>query len=148
MIDLFAFLFINDMDIILGDFYVKLFVRPCKDGNKIIKRGEYLCFKFTDSENKTAVLWVFLFFISWIHLELFFLIETYYSDAPIFYTNITIYGNGILDTYVNGYDPSLLWYFSANQINFILLQEFFIFLTPLIILVFDRYFLFNEKNKI
>jgi len=87
MIDLFAFLFINDMDIILGDFYVKLFVKPCKDGNKIIKRGEYLSFKFTHAENQAAAFWVFLFFISWIHLELFFLIETNYSDVPIFYTN-------------------------------------------------------------
>ncbi len=51
MIDLFAFLFINDMDIILGEFYVKFFVRSVRDGNKIIKRGDFLSFKFTVTEN-------------------------------------------------------------------------------------------------
>ena len=40
MIDLFAFIFINDMDVILGDFYVKFFVRPTKDGKiKSLKEG-------------------------------------------------------------------------------------------------------------
>jgi hypothetical protein len=87
MIDLFAFLFINDMDIILGDFYVKLFVRPTKDGNKIIKRGEFLSFRFSSSENRTAILWVSIFFISWVFLELLFIIETIYSKTPVFNTN-------------------------------------------------------------
>lgn len=87
MIDLFAFLFINDMDIILGDFYVKFFVRPTKDGNKIIKRGEYLSFRFTASENRTAILWVSIFFISWVYLELFFVIESFYAKIPVFNTN-------------------------------------------------------------
>jgi hypothetical protein len=51
MIDLFAFLFINDLDTILGEFYVKLFVRTIKDGNIIIKRGDFIKFKFTHAEN-------------------------------------------------------------------------------------------------
>ena len=51
MIDLFAFMFINDMDIILGELYVKLFVRTCKHGNIIIKRGDFVKFKLTHAEN-------------------------------------------------------------------------------------------------
>ena len=147
MIDLFAFIFINDMDVILGDFYVKFFVRPTKDGNKIIKRGEYLCFKFTVSENKAAILWVTIFFISWIYLEIFFVIETLYSDVHLFNTNMTIYGNAIIDTYVNGLDPGLCWYFSANQINLILIQEIFVFASPFIILIFENYFKLREMSK-
>lgn len=83
MIDLFAFLFINDMDIILGDFYIKFFVRPSRDGNKIIKRGEFLHFKFTIAENRTAILWVSIFFVSWVYIEIFFIIETFYAKVPV-----------------------------------------------------------------
>jgi hypothetical protein len=39
LIDLLAFIFINDMDVILGEFYIKFFVRSSKDGNLIVSRG-------------------------------------------------------------------------------------------------------------
>jgi hypothetical protein len=39
LIDLLAFIFINDMDKTLGEFFIKYFVRSSKDGNLIISKG-------------------------------------------------------------------------------------------------------------
>jgi hypothetical protein len=63
------------MDVIIGEFYIKFFVRSSKDGNLIISRGKFLNFKFSQAEFRTSILWVAIFFISWIYLEIFYVIE-------------------------------------------------------------------------
>jgi len=65
-----AFIFINDMDEIVGDFYIKFFVRASCDGKMILYKGEFLKFKYNRYETKSAILYVAIFLISWIFLEL------------------------------------------------------------------------------
>ena len=89
------------MDVILGDFYIKFFVRSSQDGNKIIAEEKFLRFTLSKSEQRTSIVWVSIFFASWVYLEIFFVIENFFSLDPIMNTSNTIYGNSILDTVVN-----------------------------------------------
>jgi hypothetical protein len=68
-------------------------------GNIIVSKGKFLQFKFTRSENKTAHLWVAIFFISWIYILFFFVIEN--QNTPSGQNPLNIYGNAILDTITN-----------------------------------------------
>ena len=62
------------------------------------------------------------------------------------HTPFSIYGEAILDVYINQHPLNLIWYFSNQNLNFLLFIEFWVILAPFTLLFFDTYFNEIEKN--
>ena len=64
------------------------------------------------------------------------------------HTPFSIYGEAILDVYINQHPLNLIWYFSNSNINFLLFIEFWVILSPIILLFFDTNFkkINTDKN--
>jgi hypothetical protein len=63
-----AFLVLNDLDVIFGQFYLNVFIRSCNEGKKYVVSEEFLKFKFKESEQIAGFIWIMVFSLGWLFL--------------------------------------------------------------------------------